>query len=127
MRQILAITLIILSINTLYTQTKKSKDITSIKKMCGCFEISFDFAETFIKTENTAVGAGLTVYANISAMPTSGPSVGDQAFNSDNNNMNIDNGLYFGRKDTFIDNQNIVISGMTNEENQTIKWEITKL
>ena len=43
MRQILAITLIILSINTLYTQTKKSKDITSIKKMCGCFEISFDF------------------------------------------------------------------------------------
>ena len=52
MRQILAITLIILSINTLYTQTKKSKDITSIKKMCGCFEISFDFAETFIKTEN---------------------------------------------------------------------------
>jgi uncharacterized heparinase superfamily protein len=48
-------------------------------------------------------------------------------FNSDKNNMNIDNGLYFGRKDTFIDNQNIVISGMTNEENQTIKWEITKL
>ncbi|MDB3949038.1 heparinase II/III-family protein [Candidatus Pelagibacter sp.] len=48
-------------------------------------------------------------------------------FNSDKNDMNIDNGLYFGRKDTFINNQNIVISGMTNEENQTIKWEITKL
>jgi len=48
-------------------------------------------------------------------------------FNSDNNNMNIDNGLYFGRKDSFVDNQNIVISGMTNDENQTIKWEITKL
>ena len=47
-------------------------------------------------------------------------------FNS-NNNMNIDNGLYFGKKDSFIDNQNIVISGMTNDENQTIKWEITKL
>ncbi|MDC6469855.1 heparinase II/III-family protein [Candidatus Pelagibacter sp.] len=47
-------------------------------------------------------------------------------FNS-NNNMNIDNGLYFGKKDSFVDNQNIVISGMTNEENQTIKWEITKL
>ena len=47
-------------------------------------------------------------------------------FNS-NNNMNIDNGLYFGRKDSFVDNQNIVISGMTNSENQTIKWEITKL
>ncbi|WP_415308314.1 heparinase II/III-family protein [Candidatus Pelagibacter sp. Uisw_099_02] len=47
-------------------------------------------------------------------------------FNS-NNNMNIDNGLYFGKKDSFVDNQNIVISGMTNDENQTIKWEITKL
>ena len=48
-------------------------------------------------------------------------------FSSNNNNMNIDNGLYFGRKDSFVDNQNIVISGMTNDENQTIKWEITKL
>ena len=48
-------------------------------------------------------------------------------FNSSSNNMNIDNGLYFGKKDSFIDNQNIVISGMTNDKNQTIKWEITKL
>jgi uncharacterized heparinase superfamily protein len=48
-------------------------------------------------------------------------------FNSNNNIMNIDNGLYFGKKGSFVDNQNIVISGMTNDENQTIKWEITKL
>ena len=48
-------------------------------------------------------------------------------FNSNKNNMSIDNGLYFGGKDSFVDNQNIVISGMTNDENQTIKWEITKL
>ena len=48
-------------------------------------------------------------------------------FNSDSNNMNIDNGLYFGRKDFFVDNQNIIISAMTNGENQTIKWEITKI
>jgi uncharacterized heparinase superfamily protein len=48
-------------------------------------------------------------------------------FNSINNNINIDNGLYFGAKNFFVDNQNIVISGMTNDENQTIKWEITKL
>ena len=48
-------------------------------------------------------------------------------FNSDNNEMNIDNGLYLGKKDSFLDNQNIVISGMTNDENQTIKWEITKI
>ena len=48
-------------------------------------------------------------------------------FNSNNNNMNIDSGLYFGKKDFFTDNKNIFISGMTNNENQTIKWEITKL
>ena len=47
-------------------------------------------------------------------------------FNCDNS-MNIDNGLYFGRKDSFINNQNIIISGMTNDRNQTIKWEILKL
>ena len=41
--------------------------------------------------------------------------------------MNIDKGLYFGEKNSFTDNQNIFISGMTNEENQTIRWEITKL
>ena len=48
-------------------------------------------------------------------------------FNSNANNINIDNGLYFGKKNSFIDNQNIFISGMTNTENQTIKWELTKL
>jgi len=48
-------------------------------------------------------------------------------FNSDNNDINIDNGLYFGGNDSFVDNHNIVISGMTNDENQTIRWEITKL
>ena len=48
-------------------------------------------------------------------------------FNSDNNIMNIDKGLYFGKKDSFVENQNIVISGMTNDKNQTIKWEITKI
>ena len=35
--------------------------------------------------------------------------------------------LYFGKKNSFIDNQNIFISGMTNTENQTINWEINKI
>ena len=48
-------------------------------------------------------------------------------FNSNDHNINIDNGLYFGKKNSFTDNQNIFISGMTNSENQTIKWEITKI
>jgi uncharacterized heparinase superfamily protein len=41
--------------------------------------------------------------------------------------ININNGIYFGKKNSFIENQNIFISGMTNEENQTIKWELTKI
>ena len=48
-------------------------------------------------------------------------------FSSNNNIMNIDSGLYFGKKNLFFDNQNIFISGMTNEKNQTIRWEIIKL
>ena len=48
-------------------------------------------------------------------------------FNSNNNDINIDNGLYFGKKNSFVDNQNIFISGMTNSQNQTIQWELTKL
>ena len=48
-------------------------------------------------------------------------------FNSINNNINIENGLYFGKKNSIINNQNIFISGMTNTENQTIKWELVKL
>jgi uncharacterized heparinase superfamily protein len=48
-------------------------------------------------------------------------------FNCDNRAIDIDKGLYFGKKNSFINNQNIFISGMTHGENQTIKWEITKL
>ena len=48
-------------------------------------------------------------------------------FNSNQNTINIDTGLYFGKKNSFVSNQNIFISGMTNGDNQTIKWEITKL
>ena len=48
-------------------------------------------------------------------------------FSSHNSAISIDNGLYFGKKNSFFDNQNIFISGMTNDDNQTIKWEITKL
>lgn len=49
-RKILLNVLILLTISTLEAQTKKKKDIKSIKEMCGCFEIRFNFAETFVKT-----------------------------------------------------------------------------
>jgi uncharacterized heparinase superfamily protein len=48
-------------------------------------------------------------------------------FSSNNNLIDIDNGLYFGKKNSFTDNQNIFISGMTSNENHNINWELTKL
>ena len=40
------IILILFSINV-NSQKKRRQDIESIKKMCGCFEVNFNFAETF--------------------------------------------------------------------------------
>ena len=48
-------------------------------------------------------------------------------FNCDNFDINIDNGLYLGIKNSYKENQNICISGISKVENQTIKWELTKL
>ena len=48
-------------------------------------------------------------------------------FNCESFDINIDNGLYLGIKNSYKENQNICISGISKEENQTIKWEITKL
>ncbi len=48
-------------------------------------------------------------------------------FCCDNFDINIDNGLYFGNKNSYTENKNIFISGMNNEKEQVIKWEISKL
>ena len=48
-------------------------------------------------------------------------------FNCENFDINIDNGLYLGIKNSYKENQNICISGICKEENQTVKWEFTKL
>ena len=48
-------------------------------------------------------------------------------FSCDNFDINIDNSLYFGNKNSYRDNLNIFISGMNKENEQIIKWEIIKL
>jgi len=48
-------------------------------------------------------------------------------FTCENYEINIDNGLYFGKKNMYIENQNIFISGITNSQNDYIKWELTKI
>ena len=48
-------------------------------------------------------------------------------FRCENEKFEIETGLYFGKKNLYIENQNIFISGMTQNENQTIKWELIKI
>ena len=46
MKQAFAILLASISLSAIYSQNKK-EDIQSIKKMCGCYEVEFNFTETF--------------------------------------------------------------------------------
>jgi uncharacterized heparinase superfamily protein len=48
-------------------------------------------------------------------------------FSCDNFDINIDNGLYLGNKNSYKDNQNIYISGVSKDESKIIKWEINKI
>ncbi|MFT7901231.1 DUF6607 family protein [Tenacibaculum ascidiaceicola] len=47
MKKIILGSLLILSALTINAQNKKKKDREAIKKMCGCYEVTFNFAETF--------------------------------------------------------------------------------
>ena len=48
-------------------------------------------------------------------------------FTTENYEINLETGLYFGKKNSFVENQNIFISGMTQNENQNIKWVLNKI
>ena len=48
-------------------------------------------------------------------------------FSCDKYDINIDNGLYFGKKNSYTDNQNIFITGISNNQEEDIKWEIEKI
>ena len=41
--------------------------------------------------------------------------------------IDVETGLYFGKKNSFMENQNIFISGKTYNQEQTVKWEIIKI
>ena len=41
--------------------------------------------------------------------------------------IHIETGLYFGNKNSFVENQNFFISGNTSDEEQIIKWEFNKI
>mgnify|MGYP001172486473 FL=1 len=48
-------------------------------------------------------------------------------FTRDDYDISIDNGLYFGDKNSYTENQNIFISGISNNKMENIKWEIKKI
>jgi uncharacterized heparinase superfamily protein len=48
-------------------------------------------------------------------------------FTCDNYDINIDNGLYFGNKNSYTQNQNIFISGITNSKDENIVWQLSKI
>jgi len=48
-------------------------------------------------------------------------------FHSNNGSIDVETGLYFGKKNIFSENQNIFISGITQNEDQLIEWEISKI
>ncbi len=55
--------------------------------------------------------------------------LGDEGwkFTCNNFNISIDNGLYFGIKNSYTQNQNIFISGITSNKNENITWQLNKL
>ena len=48
-------------------------------------------------------------------------------FTSLNNNISFETGLYFGNKNNFVENQNILISSKILEKEIIINWEIEKI
>jgi hypothetical protein len=48
-------------------------------------------------------------------------------FICNNYDINIDNGLYFGNKNSYIQNQNIFVSGITKSQNENIIWQLSKI
>ena len=48
-------------------------------------------------------------------------------FTCNNYDINVDNGLYFGNKNLYSENQNISITGISNNQIEEIKWEIKKI
>ena len=48
-------------------------------------------------------------------------------FKSAEHNINYETGLFFGKKNNFLENQNILVSGIVKNETQEMKWEIERL
>ena len=48
-------------------------------------------------------------------------------FSCKDHKIDVETGLYFGKKNSFVENQNIFISGLTQNDDQEIIWELVKI
>ena len=80
------------------------------------FEIRFHF-EPNAKITKTQEGKSILIEIDNSGWK----------FSCNNHLIDVETGLYFGNKNSFIENQNIFISGITRNEDQEVQWEITKI
>ena len=80
------------------------------------FEIRFHF-EPGVKVTKTQDGKSILIELENSGWK----------FSCKNHKIDVETGLYFGKKNSFIENQNIFISGITQNEDQEIVWEIVKI
>lgn len=60
MNKLLFSSLILLLTISVNAQSKKTKDQNAIKEMCGCFEVTFNFAETFNYSKDSTYKASKT-------------------------------------------------------------------
>ena len=90
--------------------------ITKKKKYNYKFDIRFHF-EPNIKLMKTQDNKTILIELNDEGWK----------FTCENFEINIDNGLYFGNKNSYTENQNIYITGVTNHLIENIKWELTKI
>ncbi len=92
MKQVVAFSLALLAFSfTGNSQTKKEKDQTAIKDMCGCFEVTFNFAETFSYSEDSLYKPSKTKVDKALEWA--------QLVEDDNNKISIQHLLQVGRPD----------------------------
>ena len=80
------------------------------------FEIRFHF-EPGVKITKTQDGKSVLIELKNSGWK----------FLCKDHRIEVETGLYFGKKNSFVENQNIFISGITQNEDQEIIWELTKI
>jgi len=97
-----------LLINLIYLKKKKFKSSN--------FEIRFHF-EPGVKITKTQDEKSILIELENSGWK----------FSCKGHKIDVETGLYLGKKNSFVENQNIFISGNTLNENQEIIWEIIKI